>query len=134
MDTDTILIVDDNIEFLADSMAFLINDMKMKVVCAFSRDEAEEKIKSNNPGIIILDLGMNGGDKLSALKDLRPEAPTVLMVSDFDNDDYPELSREIGADAYCLKSRFKSAFPKLLKYLEHGLNFVTYRKAMYLMK
>jgi|WetSurMetagenome_2_1015567.scaffolds.fasta_scaffold933185_1 DNA-binding NarL/FixJ family response regulator len=130
MDTGTILIIDDNIDFLAEAMAFLINDMQIKVVCAFSREEAEEKIKKHNPGIIILDLGMNGGDKLSALKDLRAEAPTVLMISECDNDDYPELSREIGADAYCLKSRFKSAFPKLLKYLETGLNFVTYRKGI----
>ena len=134
MNNGTILIVDDNIEFLADAMAFLINDMKIKVICAFCREEAEEKMKKNNPGIIILDLGMNGGEKLSALTDLRPEAPTVLMISECDNDDYPELSRELGADAYCLKSGFKSAFPKLLKYLETGLVFATYRKEMSLMK
>jgi len=134
MDSGTILIIDDNIEFLADAMAFLVNEMKLKITCAFSREEAEEKIKKNNPGIIILDLGMNGAEKLSALKDLRPEAPVILITSDCDNDDYPELSKEMGADAYCLKSRFKSAFPKLLKYLETGLNFATYRKEMYLMK
>lgn len=134
MDLGTILIVDDNIEFLANAMAFLINDIKIEVVCAFSREEAEEKIRKCNPGIIVLDLGMNGGDKLSALKDLRPEAPTILIISENDNDDYPELSKEMGADAYCLKSRFTSAFPKLLKYLETGLNFVTYRKEMSLIK
>jgi DNA-binding NarL/FixJ family response regulator len=134
MDSGTILIIDDNIEFLADAMAFLVNEMKLKVICAFSREEAEIKIRKNKPGIIILDLGMNGAEKLSALKDLRPEAPVILITSDCDNDDYPELSKEIGADAYCLKSRFKSAFPKLLKYLETGLNFATYRKEMYLMK
>jgi|ERR1017187_9659460 DNA-binding NarL/FixJ family response regulator len=134
MDSGTILIIDDNIEFLADAMPFLINEMKLKVTCAFSREEAEIKIKRNKPGIIILDLGMNSAEKLSALKDLRPEAPVILITSDCDNDDYPELSKEIGADAYCLKSRFKSAFPKLLKYLETGLNFATYRKEMYLMK
>jgi DNA-binding NarL/FixJ family response regulator len=134
MDSGTILIVDDNIEFLADAMAFLINDLKLKVVCAFCKDEAEEMIRKNNPGIIIIDLGMNGVEKISALRDLRPEAPTVLMISDCDNDDYPELSRELGADAYCLKTRFISAFPKLLKYLETGLNFPTYRKELSLMK
>jgi DNA-binding NarL/FixJ family response regulator len=134
MDSGTILIIDDNIEFLADAMAFLINDVKLRVICAFSRDEAEEKIKKNKPGIIILDLGMNDAEKLSALKDLRSDAPIILMTSDCDNDDYPELCKEMGADAYCLKSRFNSAFPKLLKYLETGLNFATYRKEMYLMK
>ena len=134
MDLGTILIVDDNIEFLANAMAFLINDIKIEVVCAFSREEAEEKIRKYNPGIIVLDLGMDGGDKLFALKDLRPEAPTILMISENDNDDYPELSKEMGADAYCLKSSFTSAFPKLLKYLETGLNFVTYRKKMCLIK
>ena len=134
MKNDTVLIVDDNIEFLADAMAFLINDMKIKVTCAFSREEAEDKIRKNKPEIVILDLGMNGWEKLSVLRDLRPEAPTVLMTNDCDNDDYPELCKEMGADAYCLKSRFNSAFPKLLKYLESGLNFATYRKEMYLMK
>jgi DNA-binding NarL/FixJ family response regulator len=134
MDSGTILIVDDNIEFLADAMAFLINEMKIKVSCAFSREEAEDKITKNQPGIIILDLAMNGVERISVLKDLRVEAPIILMTSDSDNDDYPELSKELGADAYCLKSRFRSAFPKLLKYLENGLSFPTYRKDMGLMK
>ena len=134
MGYDTILIIDDNIEFLADAMPFVINEMKIKVTCSFSREEAEEKIRRNRPGIIILDLGINGVEKLSALKDLRSDAPIILITSDYDNDDYPELSKELGADAYCLKSRFRSAFPKLLKYLETGLNFPTYRKELCLMK
>ena len=131
---DTVLIVDDNIEFLADAMPFLINEMKIKVTCSFSRGEAEQKIRKENPGIIILDLGLNGCEKLSALKDLRYDAPIILAISDCDNEDYPELSKELGADAYCLKSRFKSAFPKLLKYLETGLRFPAYRKELRLMK
>jgi DNA-binding NarL/FixJ family response regulator len=134
MDSGTILIVDDNIEFLAEAMAFLINEMKIKVSCAFSREEAEDKIAKNQPGIIILDLAMNEVERISALRDLRVEAPIILMTSDSDNDDYPELAQELGADAYCLKSRFRSAFPKLLKYLETGLSFPTYRKDMGLMK
>jgi DNA-binding NarL/FixJ family response regulator len=134
MDLNSILIIDESIEFLADAMSFLISDMKVNVVCAFSREEAEQKIQKFNPGIIVLDLGMNGGEKISALRDLRPDAPAVLMVSDFDNDDYPELSRELGADAYCLKERFTTAFPKLLKYLETGLTFAAYRKEMRVMK
>src|ERR1035438_10711480 len=108
MGYDTILIIDDNIEFLADAMPFVINEMKIKVTCSFSREEAEEKIRKNRPGIIILDLGINGVEKLSALKDLRSDAPIILITSDYDNDDYPELSKELGADAYCLKSRFRS--------------------------
>ena len=134
MDYDTVLIIDDNIEFLADAMPFLINDMKIRVTCSFSRDEAEEKIRKDNPSIIILDLGVNECEKLSALKDLRYDAPIILMISDCDNEDYPEFSKELGADAYCLKSRFRSAFPKLLKYLETGLNFPAYRKELHLMK
>ena len=130
MDFNCILMIDDSIEFLADSMAFLISDMKIKVVCAFSKEEAEDKIKKYQPGIIVLDLGLNGVDKISALKNLRPDAPVILMTSDYDNEDYPELSREMGADAYCLKKKFKTAFPKLLKYLENGLNFATYRKEL----
>src|ERR1035437_140264 len=96
MGYDTILIIDDNIEFLADAMPFLINEMKLKVTCSFSRAEAEEKIRKDNPGIIILDLGMNGCEKLSALKDLRYDAPIILTISDCDNEDYPELSKELG--------------------------------------
>ena len=134
MSFDTVLIIDDNIEFLADVMPFLINEMKIKVTLSFSREEAEKKIRKDNPGIIILDLGLNGCEKLSALRDLRFDAPIILTTSDCDNDDYPELSRELGADAYCLKLRFTSAFPKLLKYLETGLDFPIYRKEMCLMK
>ena len=131
---DNILIIDDNIEFLADAMPFLINDMKIRVTCSFSREEAEEKIRKDSPSIIILDLGVNGCEKLSVLKNLRYDAPIILTISDCDNEDYPEFSKELGADAYCLKSRFRSAFPKLLKYLETGLNFPAYRKELHLMK
>jgi DNA-binding NarL/FixJ family response regulator len=134
MSFDTVLIIDDNIEFLADVMPFLINEMKIKVTLSFSREEAEKKIRKDNPGIIILDLGLNGCEKLSALRDLRFDAPIILTTSDCDNDDYPELSKELGSDAYCLKSRFRSAFPKLLKYLETGLNFPSFRKELCLMK
>lgn len=134
MNSGSVLIVDDNIEFLADAMPFLINEMKITVSCAFCKEEAEEKINKYNPGIIILDLGMNGWHKISALKDLSADAPIILITSDSDHDDYIELARELGGDAYCLKSRFQTAFPKLLKYLETGLNFPTYRKGLRLMK
>ena len=111
---------------------FSLMKMKIKVVCSFQQRGSRRKIMKDNPGIIILDLGMNECEKLSSLKDLRCEAPVILTTSDCDNDDYPELSKELGSDAYCLKSRFKSAFPKLLKYLETGLNFpaITEKKCM----
>ena len=47
------------------------------------------------------------GKNYLALKDLELRLLLVLMTSDCDNDDYPELSREMGADAYCLKSRLQ---------------------------
>ena len=55
MDSGTILIIDDNIEFLAEAMAFLINDSENQELSALSAGKKQKRrLKRINPEIIIL--------------------------------------------------------------------------------
>ena len=59
MESEYILIIDEDKEFLASVLDFLIVHMNCEnVVWAVSPEEAEEKIKTYKPRLVILDLGM----------------------------------------------------------------------------
>ena len=59
MQSEYVMIIDDDKEFLAGALDFLIVQMNLNnVVWAVSPEEAEEKIKIYKPKVVILDLGM----------------------------------------------------------------------------
>jgi len=118
----SIMVIDSNEEFLGFVLDFLINDMDMnEVVWAVSPEEAWDKMKTYKPGIVILDLGMNkyNGEELSTLINTVHNSPIILMTSFYENDDYINLSKELGADGFTLKEHFKTALVELIAYLEH---------------
>ena len=117
----SIMVIDSNEEFMGFVLDFLINDMDMnEVVWAVSAEEAWEKINKYKPGIIILDLGMKkyNGVELSTLINTTQSSPIILMTSFYENDDYINLSRELGADGFTLKDHFKTALVELFAYIE----------------
>lgn len=118
----SIMVIDSNEEFLGFTLDFLINDMDMnEVVWAVSPEEAWEKINIYKPGIIILDLGMKkyNGEEISTLINNTQNSSIILMTSFYENDDYINLSRELGADGFTLKDHFKTALVDLVAFLEH---------------
>jgi DNA-binding response OmpR family regulator len=117
----SILVIDDNKEFLAFVLDFLILDMNVgEVIWAITPEEAEEKVLLYNPGIVILDLGMRqlNGQEISSLINNRPDSPIILMTSFYDNEDYINLSKELGADGFNIKDRVKESLVELLNYLD----------------
>jgi DNA-binding NarL/FixJ family response regulator len=118
----SIMVIDSNEEFLGFVLDFLINDMDMnEVVWAVSPEEAWEKVNKYKPGIIILDLGMKkyNGEEISTLINTVHSSPIILMTSFYENDDYINLSKELGADGFTLKDHFKTALVELIAYIEH---------------
>lgn len=122
MKNKSILVIDDNEEFLGFVLDFLINDLNLnEVVWAVSPEDAWKKVKVYNPGIIILDLGMKklDGQEISTLINTTQASPVILMTSFYENDDYIKLSRELGADGFAVKDHFKSALVELMAFLEN---------------
>jgi DNA-binding NtrC family response regulator len=117
---ESILIIDNDEEFLARTLDFLVVHMKLNnVIWAKSSEEAEEKMKIYNPGVVILDLGMEKvkGEEISSIINNRPNSPIIIMTSYYDFDEYLELTNELGGDGFFQKERLKTAFPKLMEYL-----------------
>jgi DNA-binding NarL/FixJ family response regulator len=117
---DSILIIDKDEEFLTSTLDFLIVQMNLSnVVWAVTPEEAEEKFRLYNPGIVIMDLGMEKlrGEEISAIIKKSPNSPFIIMTSYFDNDDYLELTHDLGADGFFKKDRLKTALPKLIEFL-----------------
>ena len=124
MQSDYILIVDDDKEFLGAALDFLIVQMNLNnVVWAVSPEEAEEKIKIYNPKVVILDLGMKKlrGKEISSIINKNMNSPVIIMTSIYDNNDYLELTHELGGDGFFRKDQFKTALPKLMEFIHSDI-------------
>jgi DNA-binding NarL/FixJ family response regulator len=114
------MIIDDDKEFLAVALDFLIVQMNLNnVVWAVSPEEAEEKIRIYNPKVVILDLGMKKlrGKEISSIINKNINSPVIIMTSIYDNNDYLELTHKLGGDGFFRKDQFKTALPKLMEFI-----------------
>ena len=115
MKSNTVLVVDNDEEFLTFALDFLSVKVKFnQVVSAGSSEEAEQKIKTCNPDIVILDLGMQESVMLSSLIKKIPNNPLLLLTSYYENKDYLNLVTEMGANGFFLKDEVRTALPKLI--------------------
>jgi FixJ family two-component response regulator len=120
MQSEYVMIIDDDKEFLAVALDFLIVQMNLNnVVWAVSPEEAEEKIRIYNPKVVILDLGMKKlrGKEISSIINKNINSPVIIMTSIYDNNDYLELTHELGGDGFFRKDQFKTALPKLMEFI-----------------
>ena len=120
MQSEYILIIDDDKEFLGAALDFLIVHMNLNnVVWAVSPEEVEEKMNIYNPKVVILDLGMKKlrGEEISSIINKNLNSPVIIMTSIYDNSDYLELTHELGGDGFFRKDQFKTALPKLMEFI-----------------
>lgn len=123
MQTKTILIIDNNIEFITEAVNILSSDKDVdEVVWSLSTDDIQNKIQNYNPNIIILDLAIKGGEDIKSLIENSYTSPILLVTSFFENNEYLQLSRQIGADGFCLKENFKDAFSQLKLFMDKGIS------------
>lgn len=119
----TILIIDNNIEFINEAISILSNDNDVsEVVWALTTEDIHEKIQNYNPSIIILDLGIKGGEHVQSFIKNSYTSPILLVTSFFENNEYLQLSKQIGADGFCLKENFKDAFMQLKEFMDKGIS------------
>ena len=112
-----ILLVDDE-----DGIQMLyreeLQDSGYEVISAYTGEEGLEKVKSEAPDLVILDIqmpGMNGIETLRQMKMDNPDLPVILSSA------YNEYKQDLGAwasDAYIVKSSniddLKAAVAKFL--------------------
>jgi DNA-binding NarL/FixJ family response regulator len=119
MKSNSVLVIDDDEEFLTIALDFLSVGVQFNQVdSAGSSEEAEIKIRTCNPDIVILDLGMQGSSKLSSLIKNISNTPVLLMTSYYENEDYISLVTEMGANGFFLKDEVKTALPKLIGFFK----------------
>jgi DNA-binding response OmpR family regulator len=133
MKSNSILVIDNDVEYLTFVMDFLTIEMKLnQVAWAVSSKDAENKINTFNPDIVILDLGMKETEKLSSLIKNKPVVPVLLITTYYSNEDYNNLVIGMGADGFFLKDEVKTALPKLMKFFNTDF-YDRLRKNIYIM-
>jgi len=120
----SILIVDDNSGFLTASVEFLSNEMGINLVTwANSPQEAVKKFNEFSPELVILDLGMSKikGQELTVWFKKQVNSPNIMITSIYDNEDYRNFAKGMGADGFMKKVNYRAAYPELIKHLNKNL-------------
>jgi len=115
-----ILIADDNREFCEILSKFLSAEGDFEVI-GIARDglEALDKVKEENPDLLILDIIMPHLDGLGVLESLHKlnlsKFPKVIILSAVGQDQITQKAIELGADYYVVKPFNFKTFIKRLK-------------------
>ena len=101
-----LLIIDDEKEFI-DTISVRLKALRYEVIEALSGEEGLEKVRTEKPELIILDLAMPGMDGFDVCRKLKIDAklksiPIVVLSAKFQPNDL-QFAKELGADAYLTK-------------------------------
>jgi DNA-binding NarL/FixJ family response regulator len=116
----TTLLVDDNKTFLKAVLGVLQQVDGIEVVgCAVDGVEALELIFKLQPELVLLDISMPrmGGLELASRLSTLASAPTIILLSMHDSDEYRQAAASAGALAFVKKDNFMSELVPLLNRL-----------------
>ena len=98
-----VLVIDDE-KPISDIIKFNLEKEGYEVVTAFDGEEGLEKVESDQPDLIILDLMLPKIDGLEVAKRVRAKHNTpIIMVTAKDSELDKVLGLELGADDYLTK-------------------------------
>ena len=98
-----ILVVDDE-KPISDIIKFNLEKEGYEVVVAFDGEEALEKVESEKPDLLVLDLMLPKVDGLEVAKQVRAKYTTpIIMATAKDSELDKVLGLELGADDYVTK-------------------------------
>lgn len=98
-----ILVIDDD-PAMTDIMRLMLEPTEAKVITAHSGDFGIEKLKSENPDIVLLDLMMSGMDGWQVCEKIREISRVPIMIlSVLDNPGLVARALDMGADDYLIK-------------------------------
>ena len=97
------LIIDDEKE-LNDNTAVYFNMFDVKTASVYSSAEAEEFLKSNEAGLVLLDINLSDGNGFDLCKKIRQTLNVpILFISARNTDDDKIIALNIGGDDYIEK-------------------------------
>lgn len=98
-----ILVIDDD-PAMTDIMRLMLEPTEAKVITAHSGDFGIEKLKTENPDIVLLDLMMSGMDGWQVCEKIREISRVPIMIlSVLDNPGLVARALDMGADDYLIK-------------------------------
>ncbi len=98
-----ILVIDDD-PAMTDIMRLMLEPTEAKVIIAHSGDFGIEKLKAENPDIVLLDLMMSGMDGWQVCEKIREISRVPIMIlSVLDNPGLVARALDMGADDYLIK-------------------------------
>ena len=100
-----ILVVDDEPDFL-EVITIRLEANDYEVITACNGNEALEKIKSEKPDAVLLDILMPGIDGLEVLKKIRKTDSKlpVYMLTAFSTDERFRMANKFGASGFIVKT------------------------------
>lgn len=93
-----VLVVDDD-RRMVRTICDILNVKGHEAIAAYTGEEAVEKVKSDNPDCVLMDIkmpGVNGIEILKMIKSLLPELP-VLLMSAYATEEQTEEAKKYGA-------------------------------------
>lgn len=95
-----VLVVDDN-RVMVKTIRDILQARGYESIIAYSGEEALEKVRTDNPGCVLMDLKMPGIDGVKALELIREVDPVlpVLLYSAFATEEQIEEAKRFGASA-----------------------------------
>ena len=97
------LIIDDEKE-LANNTAEYFNMFDVRTAAVYSSAEAEEFLKINEPGVVLLDINLSDGSGFDLCKKIRHTLNVpILFISARNTDDDKIIALNIGGDDYIEK-------------------------------
>lgn len=107
MHTIRTLLVDDSLEFLEATRAFLAFEPTIDVVgCVSQGLQVLDEVRKLKPDLVLLDLAMsdlNGIEVLRRIKTMA-ESPRVVILTLFDSPEYENQSMRMGAAGFVSKA------------------------------
>jgi two-component system chemotaxis response regulator CheY len=100
-----ILIVDDS-AFMRTILKNIILGSRYnhaEVIEAAGGEEAIAQYRAINPDLVLLDIIMPGKDGMAVLKELGPDAKSVVIISSIDQPNVIEEAKALGAKGYIIK-------------------------------
>ena len=116
----TTLLVDDNKTFLSAVLCALQQAKGIEVVgCAADGLEALDLISTLQPELVILDISMPRLSGLDLARQLHKVAgaPSIIMLSMHDSQEYRQAAADVGVRAFINKDNFMSELVPLLNQL-----------------
>lgn len=123
MDSNAIVLVIEDDKYIMSFVTMLLKDEGYKTVEAATGKEAISLFYSNNPDIILLDLGLPDIDGIEVIRKIREKSNAPIIVISAREEEYDKIvALDSGADDYMTKPFFTGELLARIRVAERKMN------------